>query len=146
MQVVCEATQNLDVQVSCSKTTILYVSRFPLVVNRDPFSKNDNDTLISFYRKFSKFDFFYSFIRIKVGFRREKIILICLLQVKVSALQCLVKIMSLYYQYMEAYMGQVSSIVHNASHGYRFSSILIFQSTWGRVIIFKISFFQLEYF
>ncbi|XP_023325397.1 importin subunit beta-1 [Eurytemora carolleeae] len=27
-------------------------------------------------------------------------------QVKVSALQCLVKIMSLYYQYMEAYMGQ----------------------------------------
>ena len=28
------------------------------------------------------------------------------LQVKVAALQCLVKIMSLYYQYMEAYMGQ----------------------------------------
>jgi len=28
------------------------------------------------------------------------------MQVKVSALQCLVKIMSLYYQYMEAYMGQ----------------------------------------
>ena len=27
------------------------------------------------------------------------------LQVKVSALQCLVKIMSLYYQFMEAYMG-----------------------------------------
>ena len=27
-------------------------------------------------------------------------------QVKVAALQCLVKIMSLYYQYMEAYMGQ----------------------------------------
>ena len=30
------------------------------------------------------------------------------LQVKVAALQCLVKIMSLYYQYMEAYMGQVN--------------------------------------
>jgi len=28
------------------------------------------------------------------------------IQVKVAALQCLVKIMSLYYQYMEAYMGQ----------------------------------------
>lgn len=27
-------------------------------------------------------------------------------QVKVAALQCLVKIMSLYYQYMEPYMGQ----------------------------------------
>ena len=35
------------------------------------------------------------------------IIMIFDLQVKVSALQCLVKIMSLYYQYMEAYMGQV---------------------------------------
>ena len=31
------------------------------------------------------------------------------MQVKVSALQCLVKIMSLYYQYMEAYMGQVTT-------------------------------------
>lgn len=35
--------------------------------------------------------------------------------VKVAALQCLVKIMSLYYQYMEPYMGQalfpVSSIL-----------------------------------
>ena len=28
------------------------------------------------------------------------------MQVKVAAMQCLVKIMSLYYQYMEAYMGQ----------------------------------------
>lgn len=27
-------------------------------------------------------------------------------QVRVAALQCLVKIMSLYYQYMEPYMGQ----------------------------------------
>ena len=27
-------------------------------------------------------------------------------QVKVAALQCLVKIMSLYYQYMQSYMGQ----------------------------------------
>ena len=27
------------------------------------------------------------------------------IQVKVAALQCLVKIMSLYYQYMESYMG-----------------------------------------
>ncbi len=29
------------------------------------------------------------------------------IKVKVAALQCLVKIMSLYYQYMESYMGQV---------------------------------------
>jgi len=32
------------------------------------------------------------------------------IQAKVAALQCLVKIMSLYYQDMEAYMGQVFNI------------------------------------
>ena len=41
-------------------------------------------------------------------FKRKLMFPSFVLQVKVAALQCLVKIMSLYYQYMEAYMGQVN--------------------------------------
>ena len=36
----------------------------------------------------------------------DQLVYLIVMQVKVAAMQCLVKIMSLYYQYMEAYMGQ----------------------------------------
>lgn len=37
-------------------------------------------------------------------------------QIRVAALQCLVKIMSLYYQYMEPYMGQALFPVKYLTH------------------------------
>lgn len=50
------------------------------------------------------------------------------IQVRVAALQCLVKIMSLYYQYMEPYMGRalfpVSTEFQNYSPGCLLRSVL----------------------
>lgn len=51
-------------------------------------------------------------------------------QVKVAALQCLVKIMSLYYQYMELYMAPALFPVSNASiSSYVFLSVKIWQNS-----------------
>lgn len=45
-------------------------------------------------------------------------------KVRVAALQCLVKIMSLYYQYMEHYMGPAL-----------FAVSLVNQENWNKIII-----------
>lgn len=44
-------------------------------------------------------------------------------QVRVAALQCLVKIMSLYYQYMEPYMGPALFPVGFASDSFNYHSL-----------------------
>lgn len=47
-------------------------------------------------------------------------------QVRVAALQCLVKIMTLYYQYMETYMGQALFPVSMANNLNYYLDLLLF--------------------
>lgn len=54
-------------------------------------------------------------------------------QVRVAALQCLVKIMTLYYQYMEPYMGQALFPVSNGCKGLMY-------------LVFEVTFLQLKCF
>lgn len=60
-------------------------------------------------------------------------------QVRVAALQCLVKIMSLYYHYMEPYMGQALFPVSKMNNDQR-------NFVWNNHFVFCAFFFNFENF